>query len=601
MMAPNLALGTGNMTTSRIRLLCIGLVFNGLSLSAEPLDCQRLLDEAVSAHQASVTIPPGIHRVKPASAGSSYHVTLKDLQGFTIIGDGATLVFENPRQGGLYFDRCRNVTVRGLTLDWDPLPFTQGRIEAIGKDGVSFDVKVDPGYGDGLDLFGGKADVFLYDPETRHPKRGAWDMFGSRVSREGNGILRISPKNPQIIRDSVTVGTLATASGARSKMALRFVECAGITVDRVTVLAAPGMAIQEALGDGGSRYSFTVTPGPAPTGGPARLLSSTADAFHSSAVHRGPVVEHCLLEGQGDDAIAIHGAYSLVTATVDTNTVTLSPKHKEMPYRAGDRARLYDGKTFTVKSEAVISRITRTDPPAGAGSKAVMALWQRYRDDGSDKRYYTVSLDRPVKAERGDLFCSPDALGSGFTVHDNTIRHHRGRGILVKACDGVIEGNRIEGTTHAGISLGPEFSYWLEGDFVRNVTVRNNVLRDVGIGANCMRNESSIMAGAITVGAASPEKRFPAEQGNRGLVIEGNRVESTGGIGMMIACAQDVQVRSNRIGATCILGAMSGGKAYGIPPEAAIYVAQSSAIRLTGNDVGGGKVMMVTNVTEKAP
>jgi hypothetical protein len=30
--------------------------------------------------------------------------------------------------------RCTNVTVRGLTIDYDPLPYTQGRISAISAD-----------------------------------------------------------------------------------------------------------------------------------------------------------------------------------------------------------------------------------------------------------------------------------------------------------------------------------------------------------------------------------------------------------------------------------------------------------------------------------
>ena len=46
---------------------------------------------------------------------------------------------------------CRNVTLRGLTLQ--PLfePRTQGVIEAIAADGKSYDVKIEKGYRTDLD------------------------------------------------------------------------------------------------------------------------------------------------------------------------------------------------------------------------------------------------------------------------------------------------------------------------------------------------------------------------------------------------------------------------------------------------------------------
>ena len=45
-----------------------------------------------------------------------------------IEGNGTTLVFSD-REGTTWsFDSCRNITLRGFTIDYDPLPFVQGRI-----------------------------------------------------------------------------------------------------------------------------------------------------------------------------------------------------------------------------------------------------------------------------------------------------------------------------------------------------------------------------------------------------------------------------------------------------------------------------------------
>jgi hypothetical protein len=110
-----------------------------------------------------------------------------------------------------------------------------------------------------------------------------------------------------------------------------------------------------------------------------------------------------------------------------------------------------------------------------------------------------------------------------------------------------------------------------------------------------MKNARSIQVGAITVFAATPDKTLPAERGNSRIVIEGNKIEESGGIGMLIACAQSVTVRSNRIGATRIPGAMTGGAKFGVDPEAAVFVAESSGVRFDGNQLGGKGIVLGTN------
>jgi hypothetical protein len=38
--------------------------------------------------------------------------------------------------------RCTNVTLRGLKIDYDPLPYTQGRIVAISADRQVYEVEL---------------------------------------------------------------------------------------------------------------------------------------------------------------------------------------------------------------------------------------------------------------------------------------------------------------------------------------------------------------------------------------------------------------------------------------------------------------------------
>lgn len=559
------------------------------------VDIQGLLDEAVAGKKAEVVVPPGTYRVKQSGKRPDYHLYVRGAEDVKIIGDGVTLLFDNPRVGGLYLEDCRNVTVKGFTIDWGVLPFTQGRIVEINVAEGWYEIEVEKGYTDDAERFAPGADAFLYDPKTRLLKAEAWDMFGASVKAARPGVLRVQIERKEMVkRNNAAVGDLLLVS-MRKKMGMRFYNCGGMNVDGVTIWTAPGIAFQEAAGAGGSHYNhFTVTRGPAPEGGAPRLVSSTADAFHSSGVQHGPVVENCRLEYQGDDGVAIHGSYALVVEGGATGVVRVSPKY-ENPFRDGDALRIYDGKTWELKETAAAKSVAKAQKPA---VEAVDLLWKRYHDEAEKKKYFTLTVDRPVEAAVGDLVSSPGRLGSGFVVRNNVIGHQRARGIIIKADDGVIEGNMLEDIASSGISVGPEFAYWLEGDYANNVVIRDNRIRQVGRGANVLKYDKAVQVGAITISALSPDGKIPGGRGNRHISIEGNKIEECGGVGMLITCAQDVSVKNNQIGVTNCLGKMAGGTKHGVDANAAVFVDHAQAVRFEQNQFSGKGVVVGADVAE---
>ena len=80
-----------------------------------------------------------------------------------------------------------------------------------------------------------------------------------------------------------------------------------------------------------------------------------------------------------------------------------------------------------------------------------------------------------------DVVASPSANGNGFAIVNNTIGNLRGRGIIIKSSNGLIAGNTLFNLMHFAIELAPEWA-WQEADFVRNVTVRDNVINTNGTG-----------------------------------------------------------------------------------------------------------------------
>jgi len=113
--------------------------------------------------------------------------------------------------------------------------------------------------------------------------------------------------------------------------------------------------------------------------------------------------------------------------------------------------------------------------------------------------------------------------------------------MLIKASDGLIEDCLINGSTLGGIVITPELS-WGEADFVRNLTVRNNRIMNVGYGKQSY--------GAIALGAtaytSSGKRVFDSGRGHRHVSLLNNTVSDIQTTGLWISSAIHVTLTENR-------------------------------------------------------
>jgi len=157
--------------------------------------------------------------------------------------------------------------------------------------------------------------------------------------------------------------------------------------------------------------------------------------------------------------------------------------------------------------------------------------------DNTTGPYFEVSLDRRVQAEFDDLVSNPAATGSGYVVRRNTIRNHRARGMLLKADDGLVQENTIDGSTMGGIVLTPEF-WWNEAGYSRHVSVQRNIVRHVASAPGQL--------GAVLIGAMDAIDNTPAAGcGHRYIVLEGNRFEDLNGVNLFVSSTCEMTLRDN--------------------------------------------------------
>ncbi|MBI4977235.1 MAG: right-handed parallel beta-helix repeat-containing protein [Spirochaetes bacterium] len=555
-------------------VLLVLITVSAMMLQAQ--DIEAIIYEAYASGKKEVTIAPGTYRLKPPSTHGNVHVQLSNMTDFTVNAAGVTIVCTEVSTS-FSLRNCTNVTVRGLTVDYDPLPFTQGEVTDIDKDDKWFDLALHEGYPLPPE---GSAGLYVYDRTTRHWKKNMMTS-GTSASLKLNGRTVHGTTDGVNARLGIEKGDLIVIK-CRQKAAHVTIlgNSFNCTLDGVTLFTGPTFAVLDYNG-GGNRYlNCRITPGPVPPGAAeARLKANTADGIHVISSMPGPRIENCLIEGHSDDGIAIHGHYAMVM-TGEGDRIVVSPKGDTLPFTTNSTVRLTRASDGTVYAEANVLSIA---PVSGADKSRCEAIKSGIRIDNKNiaasiKNYYDVILDRSVSVTSGDGIDCPAKNGDGFIVRGNTIRNHRARGILIKASDGIIENNVIDGSSIAGIIIAPELGYWMEAGNSWNVVIRSNTIRNCGYER---ASTDSSQAGMISV-IANGANGYAAPGSQRNIDIVGNTVEKCFGVNLVIAAASNVTVNGNIFRDTHS-AEWRRGEGRGVDTKAVVWLDRVSDVSFSGN------------------
>ena len=505
---------------------------------------------------SEVVIPAGTYRVCDTGLRG---LTVKGLSDVTISAEGVTLLLK-PGQG-LTFQSCRNIKLAGLTIDFDPLPFSQGTIEAIDQGAKQIRVALDPGYPDPESLARRNPHVdallyFVFDPKTLRPRPLLWEGFReSHAMADGRWQFGAPTSDKffgEIGRPTAPREGDKIAFFSRGSAALSLKDCTSFRLERITVHASPGYAFFEDGGAGGHHYFQCRI---VPPEGSQRLLATAADGFHSYLTRRGPLIEECEFGDTADDTIAIHGFFSVVAGRPAARRVQLvSPFGPD--FEEGDELEFYAIPHGQPLGAAKILQMREADDTeVQVPFKDQLAAWAR---EGLRTRRIPQMTVRDIELD-ADLDLPGDGLvlvscrrlaGSGAVVKNNTIRRSHKRGILVKADNVTIEGNRLEDVAGQSILIEPEL-FWLEGPLPRGVTIRGNTVLRSGWRSINHQTTSLGLGGAIEVRANLPRRQFPVQADPYPLMenftIEGNTMRDSGTYALVLGNVRGAQVRDNLI------------------------------------------------------
>ncbi|MGV3660567.1 MAG: hypothetical protein ACO1TE_10300 [Prosthecobacter sp.] len=399
-------------------LLPVFLLLTMCSRAAVEGDFRPFVQEAVQRGERRIVIAPGIYRLAPRSGGELWALSgLKDVE---IIADGVTLVGTRLMRA-ISLHRCSGVTLQGLTVDYDPLPFTQGEVIAGAENESHIDVKIHAGYPRKP-----YARIDVIDAKTRFRKKGMPFLWGTKAEMIGDDVVRIHREGIAKAARPGDLASLSTGQETGAPHAISIEACEKITLRGVTVHSAPGMGILEADGEGGSSFTgCKIVPGPKPPGATEdRLLSTSWDAFQSKTIRKGPLVEKCTITHAGDDSWSVQSSDFVVLKNQGGTVVLASRDEFTDGVQDGDRIRTgVNGPEYRITSRKVTSRaeaLLAEDVLEKLGAAKDWSPWK------VGPKCIAVTLDRDSGLKPGECVYSPDRMGNGFIFRDNRI-HSPGR------------------------------------------------------------------------------------------------------------------------------------------------------------------------------
>ena len=454
---------------------------------------QAAIDAAIKSAKSNPTaLVFGTHEYRLASPNYTAHapvLQVRDATGFPlrIDGCGASIVVVTPMAGLFSIQNARRLRVGNMTIDYDPLPMTQGFVTAV-QSPTQYTVQLQAGF------------PSLNEPQFVETIGGGWGVGGAawvivkdkvRPTVHKNGTLNLIRvagwKDRGAGRFDVTTqlcSNCTECSGCRLKPEqyrevgpcvgdpvvhlARFDgyptfglgRCDACHFDGITIYSSPA-GTWVGVGASGLRItSVSVKPKP------GRWHTTSADGVFVLDARVGPVVEHSTFLAIGDDMFVIK--------TFSGNCLA----QHGASYTLGSRTHW---SWNSVPSLGDVVRVWNPTSPDGlpAASGVVIAT----SEGKSARTELVVTFAAPLPG----ITCGPtsklqwanDALtGPGFRLHNNTIQSRR-FGALVMGRDGEISSNRFQDNPASSILLLNDDDYdnpseARMGFMPRNITIVNN-------------------------------------------------------------------------------------------------------------------------------
>ena len=464
---------------------------------AEEYDLQSFIENELAAGNKGIKLPRGRLKLRPKK---NVHLNLINLKGITIdASETEILCMETNR--AIHIENCEDLQIKGLVIDYDPLPFTQGTIKNIAQDGSWFQVKIAKGYPKAKSIKMHK--IELFNPQDNSLVKDISTFYGSKIEVLDDQNFKVILKSGTVL-DKKYLGfrliTDTTNSKKRIPHTVVLENCKNTLLKEVTVFASNCFAFLELNCENNTydrcrvdrRYKdFDQYEIP-------RLWSSNADAFHSISATKGPQYIQCVAMHQGDDCHNIHGTYHIVIE--QKNEALILASKRDFNLQIGDSLEIISpsGKQYPENQMIEAEKL-------GPTSSEEREFWnQSYGliNPQIFRNKYKIKIKNSIHIQSGSIISAKNRKGSGFKIEGGYYGYNRSRALLLKASNGIVKNNRIVESRMSAIVVSPELQ-WMESGLSDNVRIENNYIE------NCSYGEifdASYQISPITVVVATKNK-----------------------------------------------------------------------------------------------
>ncbi|MGG1515525.1 LamG-like jellyroll fold domain-containing protein [Paenibacillus oryzisoli] len=519
------------------------------------VDIQTLINTAITQGDSSVVIPSGTYRL-----GNT--ISIQNANNLTIFANDVNIVMTNLITA-FQVTNSTNLTVQGLSVNYDPLPFTQGKVIATDPTTKSIDVQLDAGYPRGK-----YSRIEVYDPKTRFQK--------SRVPHywDSTAVITGDVSHVTNVGSDIAIGDLVTLSSG-TVPGISVGDSSGVTWKNVTLYTAPGSGYTDGGGQGGTHLDgFRIVRGPVPPGAEdPPLLTTVWDGIGIQNFAVGPIIENSTIENTGDDSFSIQSPGPIAVLKTDGNVIYIATnkalKTNMLLRQFNDGPEATALSSTLVKFDDVgIDNSLQAKITAAAGTNG---LW-----DIGQLPVYRVQLDQTSPFQAGIFLFRPERMANGFIFRNNQITSPY-RGMLLKANGGTIENNIFRGSNKA-IVISPEGLSDSDAGVSNDVIIQNNQIINTG---DHYFNAADEQAGAIVLTASNVKSDLAFSN----ITIENNTFDGVSGLNLNISDARNVTVQDNSFLNTHNAANGTNGTYLGIDPSTVIWVKHADTVTFLNNRI----------------
>ncbi|MBC2595573.1 right-handed parallel beta-helix repeat-containing protein [Ruficoccus amylovorans] len=504
---------------------------------ADAQTIQSIIAEAVKNTPALVQFAVnGHYRLTPV--GQRELIKMKGVENLIVDGRGSTVVLTSALAGLAEFINCKSILVRDITVEFDPMPFTVGVIEAVDEDTRTITMRMDnPGMipfdqplvqnhwewgvlldGDIPGKLADDAPIVMWT-EAESVARSAGEdgepRYTVRTSKSYLPYFKPGLKWIQFVRAGG--GSLFRTDGSEDVTAYEITNY-GISAGHYAAL-------------GGTRLKVLHCHSRMKEG---NWFGNNADGLHVRSNKIGPWVEGCSFEGVGDDAIAFYskGIYifeqvSDRTLLVDRTMFNLEP---------GDRATIFDPRAGTLVEDEIV--VESVQPSSEVR-------------DGVRREGFLVTFTEPFKAQietsnedplKNDQLFGRERINHYFAIRHSNFSKIRRYGNVIRGAHGVIEGNTYEHISDVAINLRNEPDLWRNGLHSEKIWILDNTILDSGFSRGSY-GQGQIQAIMYRLGYANAEARA-----HRDIVIAGNTILNWQECAIRVSNVDGARIVDNTVG-----------------------------------------------------